>query len=243
MGKRKKSKGGGGPPKDGWLVTFSDLVTLLLTFFVLLLSMSSLDNSVVKDVVSVFTQSTGFLGASSNVKIEDRFKLLRDILQKPWEILDKQQRIIDLLFPDEVLPPEITKSTLQRNLEILKRPEGVALVLHDGILFRPGAYQLLPGAKALLRQIAILISIWPAPVNIAGYTDNLKSRKMDNYTLSSLRALAVLEFLREQHIAPERFSVSAYGPNFPIADNKTPEGRKRNRRVEILLKINGYHYL
>ncbi|MDQ7032288.1 MAG: flagellar motor protein MotB [Desulfonauticus sp.] len=242
MAKKKKKKGGG-PPKDGWLVTFSDLVTLLLTFFVLLLSMSSLDKSVIKDMVSVFQQGTGFLGASSRVKVEDRFKIVRDILQKPWQIYEKKQRIIDLLFPDEALSPDLSKSTLAKNLEILRRPEGVAIVLNNGILFASGQYKLKPEVKPVLNQLAQLIAIWPAPVNIAGYTDNTRGRKMDNYTLSSLRALSVLEYFREQHIEAKRFSVSAYGPNFPIASNKTPEGRKRNRRVEILFKLTGYHYL
>lgn len=240
---RKKKKKGGGVASDAWLVTFSDLITLLLTFFVLLLSMSSMDKSIIKEISSVFVQAPAFLGKSNRVKVEDRFKLLRDILQKSWDIFEKKERIIDLLFPDQVLPPEISKNTLQKNLEILKRPEGVALVLQDKLLFRPGEYRLTPVAKQLLEQVANLIYVWPAPVNIAGYTDNTVGRKMDNYTLSSLRALSVLGFFRDKGLEPQRFSVSAYGPNFPIASNKTPQGRARNRRVEVLFKLNGYNYL
>lgn len=241
MAKRKRK--GGGEIQANWLVTFSDLVTLLLTFFVLLLSMSSMDKSIVKEVVSLFTEDVGFLDTRSAGKIEDRFKILEKILQKPWEILQKRKRIVDLLFPDTVLPKEIDRSTLEKNLEILQRPEGVALVLHDGILFAPGEYRLKEEAKKILQQIANLALIWPAPINIAGYTDISGGNRVDNYELSANRALSVLTFFREQNLSPERMSLSAYGPNFPLADNKTKEGRARNRRVEILFKLNGYTYL
>ncbi|MDK2921813.1 MAG: chemotaxis protein MotB [Desulfonauticus sp.] len=241
MARRKKR--GGGEVQANWLVTFSDLVTLLLTFFVLLLSMSSMDKSIVRQVVSVFTEDVGFLDVRSTGKIEDRFKVLEKILQKPWEILEKKKRILDLLFPDMVLPKEINRSTLEKNLEILQRPEGVALVLHDGILFAPGSAILKPEAKRILEQIVELAMIWPAPVNIAGYTDSSGGIRVDNYELAAERALSVLAFFREKKIREDRLSVSAYGPNFPLADNKTREGRARNRRVEILFKLNNYTYL
>lgn len=92
MARRKKR--GGGEVQANWLVTFSDLVTLLLTFFVLLLSMSSMDKSIVRQVVSVFTEDVGFLDVRSTGKIEDRFKVLEKILQKPWEILEDRKSVV-----------------------------------------------------------------------------------------------------------------------------------------------------
>ena len=240
---RKKKKGGGGAASDGWLVTFSDLVTLLLTFFVLLLSMSSLDKSVVQEVVSIFTERTAFLSEKSAGKIAHRFKVLQKLVAKKWEILENEQRIKDLLFPDEVLPKEISRSTLEKNLRILVRPEGVALVLTDKLLFPLGGTKLTPAARKILKEVATLVSIWPAPVNIAGYTDNIPARTRDNYDISGERALAVLTFFLKQGLESSRLSISAYGPNFPVADNNTEFGRAQNRRVEILFKTYNYSYL
>jgi chemotaxis protein MotB len=82
-----------------------------------------------------------------------------------------------------------------------------------------------------------------ASVNIAGYTDSIPGRRMDNYEIAALRAMSVLRSLRGMGMPNQRFSVSGYGPHFPIADNATPEGRAKNRRIEILVKANSFTYL
>jgi chemotaxis protein MotB len=243
MARKKKKKSGGGGGGEGWLVTFSDLITLLLTFFVLLLSMSSLDKSIVKQVFAIFLDKPAFFVEKASGKITYRFKVLREIIARPFELLDNEQRIKDLLFPDDVLPKEISRSTLDKNLRVLKRPEGVALVLTDKLLFPVGQTSLTPAAEKILQQIADFISFWPAPVNIAGYTDNIPARTRDNYEIAAERALSVLTFFVKLGLDPARLSVSAYGPNFSIADNTTEAGRAQNRRVEILLKIHNKTYL
>ena len=242
MARSKKKKAG--LPKALWLVTFSDLVTLLLTFFVLLLSMSSMDTSVIKEISSVFSDKIAFMSRKSSGKIENRFEVVKEMIDKPWEVLEKKDRIKDLLFPDMVLPPDINRSTLQENLDILVRPEGVALVLSDNLLFPTGKTELPEQGQELLKQIASLIRIWPAPVNISGYTDNVPSFGRGNIKISAQRAMAVLDyFLNNKQMQGQRFSVSAYGPNFPIADNDTPQGRARNRRVEVLFKNMPHSYM
>ena len=243
MARKKKKKSGGGGGGEGWLVTFSDLITLLLTFFVLLLSMSSLDKSIVKQVFAIFLDKPAFFVEKASGKITYRFKVLREIIARPFELLDNEQRIKDLLFPDEILPREISRSTLERNLRVLKKPEGIALVLTDKLLFPLGKTELTPAAEKILQQIATLVSLWPAPVNIAGYTDNIPGRTRDNYEIAAERALSVLTFFVKQGVKAVRLSVSAYGPNFPLADNVTEQGRAQNRRVEILLKTDNNIYL
>lgn len=233
MGRKKKK--GGGVAGDAWLVTFGDLVTLLLTFFVLLLSMSSMDRSILTKI-TFFTDDLGFLTQRSAGRIPQRIKLIIDALEKPWEILDKEERIKDMLFPDDEIPPEISRSTLMENLRVLARPEGVALVLTDELLFPSGGAELNATARDLLGTVADVLLFMGAPVNVAGYTDAVGGASEANYRLSGDRALAVLEFFLERGLAPERFSASGYGPHWPMADNATPEGRAQNRRVEILLK-------
>jgi len=233
---RKKKKGGGAPMGEGgWLVTFSDLTTLLLTFFVLLLTMSSMDRSVLTKV-SLFTQDLGQMEKKGSGKVATRQRLLQELLERPWEVMEKVERIKDLLFPDEELPPDISRSTLDDNLLVLKRPEGVALVLTEKLLFPPGGYELSAPAKKLLDQVGVVFTATEADVNISGYTDSAPAQQPDNLTLSGLRAMSVLEYFLSRGVPDRRFSVAGYGPFWPIADNDTPQGQARNRRVEILLR-------
>ncbi|MFP4391455.1 MAG: flagellar motor protein MotB [Desulfohalobiaceae bacterium] len=233
---RDKKEAKGGVSRESWLVTFSDLVTLLLTFFVLLLSMSTLDIKIITVAFTDFQAKVDFLRSQDAAKVETQIELVTEMLNNPSELLQKKDRFKDLLFPDEVLPQEVLRSTLEENLEILERPEGVALVLNDQILFEPGSSQLLEPAQDILTRIAQMILATSAPVNISGHTDNTTGPGVDNYRLSARRALAVLELFLNQRIEPDRFSVSGYGPDRPIASNQTSEGRQKNRRVEILFK-------
>jgi chemotaxis protein MotB len=225
------------PPKPGsaWLITFSDMMTLLLTFFVLLLSMSSMDRSFLTRF-NIYTADIGLLTYERAGQVPSRIRLVVELFERPLDVLHKKQRIKDLLFPDDVLPPEIDRSTLEKNLEILQRDEGVALVLNDGLLFEPGGYELTPAARVVLEQVGQVIEFMPAPVNVSGHADNSPSASVSNLELSARRALAVFDELLEQGHSEQRLSLSAYGATRPIADNATEEGRARNRRVEILLK-------
>ncbi len=239
---RKKEKKESAPQSEGWIVTFSDMVTLLLTFFVLLLSMSTLEKRIITIAFSNFTSKFLFLKSTESGRIPSRIKFIKEALRDPLAILEKQQKIKDMLFPDEILPPEINKSTIDKNIEILKKKEGVAILLSDKLLFPSGSYILKPSAKKILEQVKYLIMATSAPVNISGHTDITGSLEK-NYELSEKRALAVLKyFLTSGNLKPERFSISAYGPDKPIASNKTPAGRAKNRRVEILLKTQKYSY-
>jgi chemotaxis protein MotB len=223
-------------PNQGWLVTFGDLVTLLLTFFVLLLTMASMDRNYISSI-SMFSKNLGFMTYKSSGKVPDRVKFIIERLERPEDLLLDRQRIKDLLFPDEVLPSGIDRSTLDENLDILERDEGVALVLSDKLLFPSGGWELSPAARELLAQVALVLKYMTPPVNVAGFADSTPSRTIDNYTLSGNRALAVLDcFLQEEKLEPARFTASAYGPELPLADNATEAGRAKNRRVEILVK-------
>lgn len=230
--KEKKKAAAGG----GWLITFSDLVTLLLTFFVLLLSMSSMDQSFITRV-TINPAELGFLAKRGSGKVTAKVRIVSEMLERPWEVMEKKNRIKDLLFPDEALPPDISRATLDENLKVLAKPEGVALVLTDKLLYPLGEYKLDRGAKMLLEQIVpVLDYLGNADVNIAGYTDNVGGMSQSNFELSSERAMSVLEYFVGRGLPNERFSISAYGPTFPLVSNNTPEGRAQNRRVEILIK-------
>ena len=239
MGKKKREAC---PPLALWLITFSDLMTLLLTFFVLLLTMASMDNAILT-TVTLTTADLGLLDKRGSGRVNAKDRLVVELMEKPWEVLEKQDRIKDLLFPDDTLPEELDKSTLDDNLEVLARQDGVALVFTNDILFLEGESQLSAKGRFLIGRLVPIMTQTEAPINVAGYTDNVPGKQKDNYVLSTERAMAVLGFFLDSGFDPGRFSVSAYGEAFPLGDNATPEGRARNRRVEILLKTSGRTYL
>jgi chemotaxis protein MotB len=234
MARRKKKGGGGGG--EGWLVTFSDLMTLLLTFFVLLLSMSSMDKPLLTRI-TVTSEDPSPLDHAGRGRVPDNIRLLLQIVEDPTTVLDKQDRIKDLLFPNDVLPPELSPGTLDNNLRILAHPEGVAIVLSEGVLFPQGEYALTAVGRGLLGALVPLLHYSAADVNIAGHTDTEEVRRgLDNYELSGRRATSVLEYFLQQNFPARRFSISGYGPDKPLYPNDTEKHRAQNRRVEILLK-------
>lgn len=237
---RKKS---GGAPKDAWLITFSDLMTLLLTFFVLLLSMSSMDRSYISRV-TVFVSDVSLMTQRSAGRIPTTMQIVIELLENPREAVRKQKRIKDLLFPDDIMPSAIDRATLEENLQILARDEGVALVLSDKLLFDLGQAELKPLAKPVLERIGEVLAYMTAPVNVAGHSDSVGGRSLANYELSERRALGVLDFYLDYGLDPRRMSVSAYGPDQPLVEGDGPRAWDKNRRVEILVKtttaIGGY---
>lgn len=223
-------------PKQLWLLTYSDMVTLLLSFFVLLLAMSTLDRNYVSQV-SLGTGRPEALGGKAAGQVPSRIQGALELIGRPWEAYTRQDRIRDLLFPDEELPPEVDRKTLNENLRILARNDGVALVLTDRLLFQPGSAALQEPGAALLRGLRELLLATRAPVVVAAYTDPGDAKDgADPYALATDRALAVLTFLVDAGMPNERFALAAYGPTNPMADSGTPEGQTLNRRVEIFLK-------
>lgn len=231
--KREKGEGRSG---GGWLVTFSDLMTLLLTFFVLLLSMSSMDKPLLTRI-TVTRDEPSPLDRAGRGRIPDRIRLLMDIVNDPATVLDKRDRIKDLLFPNEILPVELSPGKLDENLRILAHPEGVVIALTEEVLFPRGSYTLTPVGQQLIGAFVPFLHYSNADVNIAGHTDDLEaSRSLGNYEFSGKRAMTVLEYFLHQKFPATRFSISGYGADRPLRPNNTEQHRAQNRRVEVLLK-------
>ncbi len=222
-------------PGQSWLITLSDLLTLLLTFFVLLLTMSSMDVSVLSRI-SAYSDSRSMLDSGGKGRIPERIVLLVKMLRDPETLLEKKHRIKDLLFPLDVLPKELPPGDLQKNLEILAHPEGVVIVLTGELLFPQGSAELDDTGKKLLDALAPVILATNSDVNISGHTDSAPAKGISNDDLSALRALAALDRFLPAGIQADRFSISGYGADKPMFSNNTEEGRRKNRRVEILLK-------
>lgn len=232
MARRKKKREEGGA---AWLVTFSDLMTLLLTFFVLLLSMASMDVAKITRI-SAQMRSMAHIPLSGPGRVPERIEILASMLKDPKNVLEKRNRIKDLLFPVEMLPPELSPGELAKNLEILQHPEGVVIVLTEGLLFDEGSPALDSTGKKLLDVLTPVIHAVNADANISGHTDAGADGRTNPYGLSYSRAVVVLEHFLQSQVPPDRFSVSGYGPDKPMYPNDSAEHMRQNRRVELLLK-------
>lgn len=132
---------------------------------------------------------------------------------------------------------ETAMKDLARIAAIKQDDRGTIVTLNGSVLFASGKYELLPGAQAMLNQVAeaLLAGDPDTTFVVEGYTDS-QGKAESNYTLSVNRANAVREYLIQHEIAPDRITAVGYGEDRPVAENTTAEGRANNRRVEIVIK-------
>ncbi len=231
-----------------WLITFADLMTLLLTFFVLLLSMSAITLSSISQVDSFF-RPQNIISYSQSGNIPQRIQLLLKEIRDP-DLEQHKARIKDLLFPYDAIPKEMDRDKVMDNLDVLLTKEGLVIMITDSLLFEHGKFELTEQNKQFLTPLYEVMLYTNEDINISAYTDNQPPKGISSYSLASRRALSVLDFfLNEANtsgaLKPNRMSISAYGPEKPVASNDTEAGRAKNRRVEILFKntqwLGGYN--
>jgi len=124
-------------------------------------------------------------------------------------------------------------------LEVVLRDGRMVIVLHSDVLFDSGRVEIKPAARESLRRIAVVLEgIDGRHIQVAGHTDTVPistPRFASNWDLSSGRALMVTSLLIEDGVPPESLSAAGYGQFDPVGDNGEPEGRAKNRRIEITL--------
>ncbi|MBW2615683.1 MAG: flagellar motor protein MotB [Deltaproteobacteria bacterium] len=243
MGKRKKNiSAGQEPDPSAWLVTFGDLVMLLLTFFVMLLTMSSIDTKKLKDTFSHFREAPPVLELAASRKIKDLDSFVRKYQNSDGLFVLDQGVVKKLLIPsykaDKNTEAKIKEFYEKINISDDRR--GIVLSFQGDILFAPGGAALKKEVFPFLDLISETIESCPNKILITGHTDNIPIRSRlygSNWELSLYRGLSVLKyFLLEKGLSPSRFSVGGYGASRPLHPNDTPEKRALNRRVEIIFK-------
>jgi len=239
---RKKKNSDNGPPSDSWMVTFSDLTTLLLTFFVLLLSMSSLNARAIRSSFHNFDKTSGILMFKTHEKVTIR----RDVVVKDICKSLESVHLMDVRDLDEVThgPPSRKEMRLlvsSGNALFYKKrigTENFSFIFGNKLLFESGSAQLKPEAHPILRKMAKFMIETPYHVYIDGHTDDVPVRGLhytSNDELSLARARAVMDYLIGECLVPEeKLALGAYGSTLPMAANETPEGRELNRRVELI---------
>lgn len=233
---RKKKESDGGDDTPAWLITFSDLMTLLLTFFVLLLSMATMINERKRKIVLASISSAFGIGTKGlNILADDPSVITWE--PGPFEDIDDLQFLKPLLWED------ICKDVDLRTSEFVQ-----VVSIKSDVLFDSGQVRLNEKGEKLLKFLAPLLARVSYPMRLSGHTSNLRDELGDEYNerrkiplrdpsweISMERTLAVYRFLITNGVKPEMLRMEAFGRFLPVASTATPEGRMQNRRVEILL--------
>jgi len=228
----------GGAPE--WMCTFSDLVTLLMCFFVLMFAMSSTQQETFKEVVDSLRSALGtqavpeagtreglVMHAVASADKEEKTQLdeLGGMIKK--EMNDIVSQVKELVLFNK----------LGGLVSVSKSDDGVVITLSNMLLFPRGEAQLSERGDEILRKVAAVLSQLAYHVKVKGFTDNFSvhSRQYPtNWELSAARACAVARLLIKQGVNPELISAEGYAQYHPIATNDTKKGRAKNRRVEIV---------
>lgn len=224
---RKKKKGDDINP-NAWLDTYADTITLLLTFFILLYSMSSVDAKKLNELSNALQRSL-----KGDVKVEE----LSDIK----EIATKNEKSTEQIQEDLVkkLNETIEANSFTDVIKVRDEDRGVVLQLDETILFDPGKADLKKKSQNVLNMVTKIVKDLPNDVLIEGNTDDVpmfNKEFQSNWELSTARAVSVVKyFVSTKNLDPTRFSVKGYGEYKPLVENNSTKNRMINRRVDILI--------
>lgn len=216
---------------DIWMVTFSDLLSLLLTFFVLLFALKSMDKGKIDEFFGYFRGGgMGIMEMGKGISV-DMTRLPKEVaLTHKVFSLQELRLAMDLSVSDIVVGVDIKSHIDDR---------GLVIILPGHVLFDSGASDVKPEAKLILDRLSKVLRKSRNDIMIEGHTDNIPistEQFPSNWELSTDRAVKVLRYLVESSkVPPKRFSAVGYGAAKPLVPNVDNESRMKNRRVEIIL--------
>jgi len=261
MAKKKEEEQAPGSP--AWMATFSDLMNLLLCFFVLLFSMSTVDAKKFEEVAASFSQTfsvftAGSLSIGDGLLISNGVSQLNELdeyinstgaaAENEGENIDADsQNAFDEVEAQQLKESEelatkveeaLSEAGMDDMVDVEYTSQYVQLTLNGSLLFESGEAELMEDAYLVLDQIGVILERYSeSTIEIEGHTDSvpINSAKFpSNNELSDARALSVFYYIIEHtNLDPANIKHSGRGEYCPIADNSTPEGRALNRRVEI----------
>ena len=227
---------------DRWLISYADFVTLLFAFFVVMYSISSVNEEKYKtfsDSLSIaLTDQPSSI--PPGIVINQQEKMLKTLVDKRTARLGEQQRKIQDRMKNlanglsKVMSPLIDQRLVSINLT--KR--GVVLDIRASSLFKTGDAVLQPGYLEMLREVSRVLGKEELSVEVEGHTDDIPimtAQFPSNWELSSARASSVARMLIDNGVAAKRLSVVGLASNQPLVPNNSPENRSKNRRVSIMI--------
>jgi len=238
---------------ERWLVSYADFITLLFAVFVTLYAMSQTDKKKVEQVAASYRSAFGVTTGASSGKPQ----LINKTDMMPIPSMKAQLKNVEKpkTKGDGTLKMQATKKDFKEilvslekflsekkaqdkvQIEITKR--GLVISLKEAGFFDSGSATVKPASFELLAKMAETLLPYGNQISFEGHTDNIPMRSatfQSNWELSTARATNLARFFMDRHgLNPEKIAVTGYGEYRPVADNATEEGRKQNRRVDLVL--------
>jgi len=215
-----------------YMATYGDMMTLLVTFFVLLISYSSMQEAKFSSAMISVKGALGVMKASATSTYKPQITPFFD--SKSGEMEFDVKQVI------QQLEEETKKTGTHEKVQITYTNGKIHFRISSPMLFSSGNSKLKENSFSTLNLIAKIMKKSTYDIRVEGHTDNVPINTIiypSNWELSTARAMSVVRKFVSEGIAPERFQVIGYGEYRPIATNSTEEGRRLNRRVEIYISL------
>jgi len=235
---------------DRWLLSYSDFITLLFAFFVVLFASAYRDNQAIRKLSRAIHngfQTMGAYRADESGSGGPYASLLADQDTDTSRVHNDQDThnpatagaATDMLKLKKQLEAAMGKELASHEMELQVTPEGFVISLRELGFFNSGQAELIPGAGDKIITIAKILAKPGLEIRVNGHSDNQPihtTQFASNWELSTARAMSVLRLLvNEGGFDPTRISAAGFGEYRPLGDNSTPEGRRMNRRIDLVV--------
>lgn len=219
---------------ERWLVSYADFITLLFAFFVVMYSVSSVNEGKFRVL------SESLVSSFTNNKPVGELSLVNLPIQKSKQIqVTEEQKPTDNIRPLLKVANAITAAKVPQGVKITSTERGLNIRINDEALFSSGSASMNPQIQEFIDLIASLVKDLPNLIAVEGHTDNQPIHSAafpSNWDLSTSRANSLIRYLTEHHqLAANRFSSTGYAGTRPVESNDTPDGQAANRRVELIV--------
>jgi chemotaxis protein MotB len=236
---------------ERWLVSYADFITLLFAFFVVLYSTSQMDNKKVVQVSAAihgaFQQLGAFTGSAQGSPLSVEAAAPGPVQPGPVQQILEPEKLaggaggagVDVDQLKRELEEALGDQIKRHEIEMRVTPEGLVVSLREVGFFASGNADLLPDGQAPLARIANILNAKGFQIRVEGHTDNVPIHKngfKSNWELSTARATEVVALLIERYgFDPTQVSAAGYSQYRPLGSNETEEGRRTNRRVDLVV--------
>ncbi|HDX9576793.1 TPA: flagellar motor protein MotB [Bacillus pseudomycoides] len=247
--RKKKEKKHEEHMDETWLIPYADMLTLLFALFIVLFAMSSIDAAKFKQMAVSFKDELSGGTGKQEFLSDQKTKVEKDLSEKrpesekikqQAEAEVKQQEMNELKEVQKNIDKYIEEKGLQSSFNTGLTERGLMVTIRDNALFDSGqATVKLESLNMAQEMSSLLVAASPREITVSGHTDNVpisNAHFASNWELSTQRAVNFMQaLLKNNQLLPQKFSAIGYGEYRPVASNDTPEGKAKNRRVEVFI--------